>query len=791
MSAAVQTNRGVFRSIGAKIFAGVAALAVLAGVVGAVGYRGLDTLGDLVDQTASASAVMSGFNDASGAVAAFVLAPEDKFIARGLAALDAATAASDRIVEADTRDRIKRQIDDFRSTFADLRKASSVIAAAATEMTTTGDELVKTANATETESFQKVETVDREVAAIQLDLGQIRSVSLAASKLQAAIYEARTALIAYARQPDPILVSKAQATVIIAKPDLEMLVKMAGWPATQKHVQRISERYEALEKKLQITDAFDETVATDAIDDANVLTRTVTTLLTTLNLLATTNDEILRERADERSKVRVTAGSVRSFGDSAKIAVAGADKFRLDPSEANAEAVRAAIKRADGFGKMLERIGLAQLREGLGKLGAAFDRMVAAKRDLDGSIGRALERSTAASQAIAAIVRDQQATARDERGTNAMIVIGTGLAALGFVVVIALFMARKVAAPIRGITAAMQRLARGETALDLDARDRTDEIGDMIAAVSVFRDNAIERQRLARDQAEKDEQERRRQAKIEELIRSFRAEMSTVLEVVSQSADRMQSTADQLNAGASGASDQARSASSSSRDATASVQTVATAAEELSASIGEIGQQARGALDLVEATSGNASSTAARSAVLVEAATKIGDVVSLIRSIAGQTNLLALNATIEAARAGEAGKGFAVVANEVKALANQTSRATDDIVAQIDQIQAATRTVVDAIEGITQGIGDVKTYTTSIAAAVEEQGAATADIARSVVRAADGTGHATESVDQLARSVEETTHSATSVLQVSRELNSQAQRVRAILDDFLQGVAAA
>ena len=791
MSAAVQTNRGVFRSIGAKIFAGVAALAVLAGVVGAVGYRGLDTLGDLVDQTASASAVMSGFNDASGAVAAFVLAPEDKFIARGLAALDAATAASDRIVEADTRDRIKRQIEDFRSTFADLRKASSVIAAAATEMTTTGDELVKTANATETESFQKVETVDREVAAIQLDLGQIRSVSLAASKLQAAIYEARTALIAYARQPDPILVSKAQATVIIAKPDLEMLVKMAGWPATQKHVQRISERYEALEKKLQITDAFDETVATDAIDDANVLTRTVTTLLTTLNLLATTNDDILRERADERSKVRVTAGSVRSFGDSAKIAVAGADKFRLDPSEANAEAVRAAIKRADGFGKMLERIGLAQLREGLGKLGGAFDRMVAAKRDLDGSIGRALERSTAASQAIAAIVRDQQATARDERGTNAMIVIGTGLAALGFVVVIALFMARKVAAPIRGITAAMQRLARGETALDLDARDRTDEIGDMIAAVSVFRDNAIERQRLARDQAEKDEQERRRQAKIEELIRSFRAEMSTVLEVVSQSADRMQSTADQLNAGASGASDQARSASSSSRDATASVQTVATAAEELSASIGEIGQQARGALDLVEATSGNASSTAARSAVLVEAATKIGDVVSLIRSIAGQTNLLALNATIEAARAGEAGKGFAVVANEVKALANQTSRATDDIVAQIDQIQAATRTVVDAIEGITQGIGDVKTYTTSIAAAVEEQGAATADIARSVVRAADGTGHATESVDQLARSVEETTHSATSVLQVSRELNSQAQRVRAILDDFLQGVAAA
>ena len=791
MSAAIRTNRGVFRSIGAKIFAGVAALAVLAGVVGAVGYRGLDTLGDLVDQTASASAVMSGFNDASGAVAAFVLAPEDKFIARGLAALDAAAAASDRIVEVDTRDRIKRQIDDFRTTFADLRKASSVIATAAAEMTATADELVKTANATETESFQKVETVDRDVAAIQLDLGQIRTVSLAASKLQAAIYEARTALIAYARQPDPILVSKSQATVIIAKPDLEMLVKMAGWPATQKHVQRISERYEALEKKLQITDAFDETVATDAIDDANVLTRTVTTLLTTLNLLATTNDEILRERADERSKVRVTAGSVRSFGDSAKIAVAGADKFRLDPSEPNAEAVRAAIKRADGFGKMLERIGLTQLREGLGKLGSAFDRMVAAKRDLDGSIGRALERSTAASQAIAAIVRDQQATAHDERGTNAMIVVGTGLAALGFVVVIALFMARKVAAPIRGITAAMQRLARGETALDLDARDRTDEIGDMIAAVSVFRDNAIERQRLAQDQAEKDEQERRRQAKIEELIRSFRAEMSTVLEVVSQSADRMQSTADQLNAGASGASDQARSASSSSRDATASVQTVATAAEELSASIGEIGQQARGALDLVEATSGNASSTAARSAVLVEAATKIGDVVSLIRSIAGQTNLLALNATIEAARAGEAGKGFAVVANEVKALANQTSRATDDIVAQIDQIQAATRTVVDAIEGITQGIGDVKTYTTSIAAAVEEQGAATADIARSVVRAADGTGHATESVDQLARSVEETTHSATSVLQVSRELNSQAQRVRAILDDFLQGVAAA
>jgi len=350
---------------------------------------------------------------------------------------------------------------------------------------------------------------------------------------------------------------------------------------------------------------------------------------------------------------------------------------------------------------------------------------------------------------------------------------------------------RSITGPIGNLKQTMAILAEGNFNIEIPGMQSHDELGDMARAVNVFKQSGIERLRLEKQSEEESYIQEERQKKVDVLISSFRDTVGEALELVSSDTGQMSTVANTLTTIANNTSGQANEAANASQSASENVQAVAAAAEQLAASIEEISRQVSKTNTIVNDANEAANSTNEKVTALASAAQKIGDVISLIQDIAEQTNLLALNTSIEAARAGEAGKGFAVVASEVKSLANQTATATEEISAQIADIQNSTSDAVTAIEEITRTMNEVNSYTASIASAVEEQGAATAEISQSVAQAASGTKQVVGSMEIVTSSVDETNSSASQVLEASESVSNQAKILRETVDSFLSEVAAA
>jgi len=365
------------------------------------------------------------------------------------------------------------------------------------------------------------------------------------------------------------------------------------------------------------------------------------------------------------------------------------------------------------------------------------------------------------------------------------------LAMLAIVVVILVLLSRLVNRPLAAIAARMEGLAGADTDSPVPYEDRADEIGVIARAVTTFRDREIERLRLEEAQGSEEEKRRARQQRVDNLIEAFRREAKALLDQVTVSMGDMRETAGELARTAAEANSQATSVSAASRDASANVETVALSAEELARSIREISHNVSRTTSVASQADREAAASAERMSVLSTAADRIGAVVDLIRSIANQTNLLALNATIEAARAGEAGKGFAVVASEVKTLATQTAKATEEIAAQIGEIQASTHEATNAIGGITRIMSEVSGLATSIAAAIDQQSASTSEISRNVQEAARGTTTVVGSVGAVASSIERTTTVAGRVESASDKVKAVADSLGRSVDSFLNDVAAA
>ncbi len=360
------------------------------------------------------------------------------------------------------------------------------------------------------------------------------------------------------------------------------------------------------------------------------------------------------------------------------------------------------------------------------------------------------------------------------------------------VVGMCLLLGRSIVSPITAMTAAMRKLADGDTATVIPAQERRDEVGAMAQSVQVFKDNMIEATRLRGEQDEmKSHAEAERKGFLSKMADDFETGIRSSLDALAGAATDMRSTSSNMTATAGAASHQAANVATVAEQASSNVQAVAAATEELSSSVSEIGRQVARIDPHRRSGCGPGEPYQRDGAGPVGRCAKIGDVVKLISDIAGQTNLLALNATIEAARAGEAGRGFAVVASEVKSLASQTAKATEEISAQVAAMQGATTEAVHAIEGIGGTIGTINEIATAIASAVEQQGSATQEIARNVQEAAQGTGMVSSNIVSVNNAATETGVAAGQVLVSAEQLNGQASMLRADVNRFLANIRAA
>ncbi|WP_106751869.1 methyl-accepting chemotaxis protein [Pannonibacter carbonis] len=383
----------------------------------------------------------------------------------------------------------------------------------------------------------------------------------------------------------------------------------------------------------------------------------------------------------------------------------------------------------------------------------------------------------------------ESAKATNQLSLTIMAVLAVLSAAIaGFV---AVFVIRSVLRPIQAMQDAMKRLADQDFAVEVPGIGRKDEIGGMASAVSVFKENGLERQRLEAEQATERAARERRALLIEELVSTLDEDVGVILRTVASASSELEATAESLSQIAETSAQTATTVAAASEQAAANVQTVAAASDELAASIGEISNQVQMSANISDQALRAATETEATVNGLVSSASRIGGVLELINNIAGQTNLLALNATIEAARAGEAGRGFAVVATEVKTLAAQTARATGEIGAHIDEMQSATNQVALAIQGIGEIIRRINSASTAISAAVEEQGAATQEIARNVNQAAYGTQQVSSSITNVTGSATQTGAGSVQVLSSSQELARQSHILKSKLDAFFSNIRAA
>ncbi len=444
---------------------------------------------------------------------------------------------------------------------------------------------------------------------------------------------------------------------------------------------------------------------------------------------------------------------------------------------------------------------LAPVKTGVGKYAEAFDKtgpnlllgdelyykgitpvivdIIGKMETAKAGIGQAFEK-------IATETEDRisNTTVTQEMVAGAAVLIG---------LLIAFFIARGIIGPLSGLTSGMKELAGGNFGVVLPGLDRKDEVGDMAQAVETFKVKAAEK---AREEAEvKVKQDlvaaQQRKADMIKLADTFESAVGEIIETVSSASTELEASASTLTSTAERAQELTTMVAAASEEASTNVQSVASATEELTSSVNEISRQVQESSRMAGDAVDQARKTNDRVGELSKAAARIGDVVELINTIAGQTNLLALNATIEAARAGEAGRGFAVVASEVKALAEQTAKATGEIGQQIAGIQAATQESVNAIREISGTIEKLSEISSTIAAAVEEQGAATQEISRNVQQAAQGTQQVSTHITDVQRGASETGSASSQVLSAAQMLSGDSNRLKLEVGKFLNTVRAA
>ena len=486
--------------------------------------------------------------------------------------------------------------------------------------------------------------------------------------------------------------------------------------------------------------------------------------------------EVAKTVADRRKRMRDSLDDIRKTADAGQAELLDAVEAALRDYEARLDATLAAAAAAQGSGTP----------QAAGSVLAAVRAGQDAGTRLRQAVGKYV---TFAEERGNLVTAEAEATAR----SKSWALLGIALAGIGLGLTLGLVIGRRgIVGPIRAIAASLRHLADGDLATEVPGVGRRDEVGEIAGTAQVFRDKLVRTRDLeeAARQAELRAAEDRRTA-MRSLADQFEASVQGVVQSVSAAAQQLQQSARSMSAVADQTNRQAAVVAAATEETSASVQTAAAASEELGSSIQEISRQIVESSRIAEAAVAEAARGNASVSGLSESAERIGAVVQLIQNIASQTNLLALNATIEAARAGESGKGFAVVASEVKALANQTAKATEEIAQQISEIQSRTTSAVGAMQAVGGTIGRVNEISASIAAAMEEQTAATQEIGRNVAHAAQGAQEVTSNIAGVSQVASEAGGAAGQVLSAAGTLSDEADRLRREVDAFIARVRAA
>lgn len=792
-------NYFVNRPTGVKIAIGMVLLVVLAGAVGGVGLYGTFRLGDTIDLTENSARILVHVNGAGTAVDSFLETGDPSKIESAKSFLSESLSTLDLLGEGDpVLVRTREAIDNFDLAVDKLVTATDVIKSAGSSQRASLAALDASAQMTLSEAQNKSVAAE-EAATSANDLVQkIREMMLSSGVIQANGYRANNQLLQARETGNSKLIRQAK-------------IGIAGMA---KHVQAIAESDNTQLEKVRssLTSSYEQLTSLAAQLDPLIADPDVNPISSSLQLIDDISKEldkvadvatrsyfdfnkVLSEaetnvrRADfVRQEAEFAASTGNTVSLMTKRLEAATSEFELKHTDENLAKVSGILNEAEEIGQTLSRAGANDVAELFAGYDKSFISFADATRNLDAALTEVRESSIAATGSISSLIARQAELSRLDRRNAVWAVVAGLIIALLAAGLVAVVLTRLIGRPIAGLTSSMLRLADGDTGIELAKSKRRDEIGRMMDAVLVFRDNALERDRLAEIQREEEAAQTRRNEYISELIANFRQDVEERVAAVNANAEEMENTAANLAMVSDGAMGHAGQVNQATGDSLQSVTTVASAAEELTASIAEIGRQAESAKGVVTAASAAASSMSGRIEELLQSANRIGDVVELIKEIAEQTDLLALNATIEAARGGEAGKGFAVVAAEVKSLASQTAGASGEIVEQVAAIQAATRYAVDSIREIADTMQEANEVTATIASAVIEQESATSEISNSAHTAAQGSRGAAKEIEELLEAVRTTASAADDVLRSSRDVNGHSQKLRESIETFLENV---